>query len=179
MRYHGLVSVVAERDPIAAFSDLGAAPHESLGASRLSSVLTFIYKVVLPSFWIGAFTLATAFLIIRGRVEALICAGGTLLGLAVAWVHLLPLKKVAVTLDTLIVSNYRRTIVIPLGDVESIFVSVINIRTTTIALRTPSPFGRRIKFMPRTSFTLFGTPPAVELLEQRVQAVLGAAQGHW
>lgn len=60
-----------------------------------------------------------------------------------------PLKRVRLAPGTLLVSNYRREISIPLSDIESVTQSFWQKhRPVTITLRQPSEFGDRIMFVP-------------------------------
>lgn len=60
------------------------------------------------------------------------------------------LKTVRLGEDDLLVSGIRRTIRVPLGDVESIFQDRrIGFRPVRVRFRVDTPFGRSITFVPR------------------------------
>jgi hypothetical protein len=62
-----------------------------------------------------------------------------------------PLKRVRLTQDTLLISNYWREIRVPLRDVHDVTESRwINIHPVTLHLRHPTAFGSRVVFMPKT-----------------------------
>lgn len=72
-------------------------------------------------------------------------------------------KHVSVDGQFLYVTNYRKEIAIPLSEVGGVtYFGLGSIQTVTVHLRSPSEFGRRIKFTPRRH-SLFGIdePPAV------------------
>jgi len=79
------------------------------------------------------------------------------------WRLLSPLKKVSIAADSLIISNYRREIAVPLGEIERITENRwLNYRPVTIHLRHDAGFGRTITFMPKVRpFLLWRSHPIV------------------
>jgi hypothetical protein len=141
---------------------------------RLSSALTPFYKFVFPTLWIGSFALVTALMFVtpesfagpdvRGVRWAF--AGATLVGGAFIYWACVPLKKVSLRTRTLLVSNYRRVVEVPLGDVERVTGSVlVSPERVRLHLRRRGPFGSRVVFMPRARLTLgFSRHPVVARL---------------
>src|SRR5437870_13592916 len=78
----------------------------------------------------------------------------------------IPLKRVRLTQDTLLISNYWQEIRVPLRDVHDVTESRwINIHPVTLHLRHPTAFGSRVVFMPQTRWFGSGWPhPIVEEL---------------
>lgn len=77
------------------------------------------------------------------------------------------LKEVSVDDDFLYVSNYLKEISIPLSNIYDVTENVwINIHPVTIHLSSPSEFGDKIIFMPKTRFfALFSSHPVVKELK--------------
>src|SRR5574341_2029042 len=95
----------------------------------LSSRWTYYYKVVLPALWIGGFVLATASLFmippeaVQGgdpRDDRWLFLGATCVGSAFLYWFCIPVKRVRLRDDTLLISNYRREVEVPLRDVERV-----------------------------------------------------------
>jgi len=83
------------------------------------------------------------------------------------------LKFVSVDDDFLYVSNYLREIAIPLTDIYDVTENVwINTHPVTIHLKSPSEFGDKIVFMPKTRFSLFSSHPVVKELKQLARSKL-------
>lgn len=63
---------------------------------RLSSYLTFFYKLVFPTLWLGGFGVGTIVLILSRRptLSFVPLAVATLVGLLLCWRALFPLEKV-------------------------------------------------------------------------------------
>jgi hypothetical protein len=128
---------------------------------RLSSVLTLPWKLF-PILWIGygLFWLVYAF----SNINILACLIYFLAGGFAYWM-LGSLKSVFLSGNVLLVSNYLKTVEIPLSDVE--YVSKpenSSHRRIVIQLRSGSVFGRKIIFMPQ----FFQADEIVEGLRDRV-----------
>jgi hypothetical protein len=77
------------------------------------------------------------------------------------------LKAVKVDDDALYISNFRREIVVPLGDIESVDVEGWSTsQVVAVNFRVDTPFGRKIVFMPKLRFLTLGHPPVVAELQQ-------------
>lgn len=128
----------------------------------LTSKWTFFYKFVFPSIWIGGFAIGTLFMFIapdslggNGEIREmrLIFLGMTIVGAAFIYWFCMRLKWVSLADGEFVASNYRRTIRIPLRDVERVSSSVLmNPELIWIHLRRPTEFGSRIVFMPPQRF---------------------------
>jgi hypothetical protein len=141
---------------------------------RLSSRFTFIYKFMFPTVWLGGFGIGTALLVLNppqhGPSPLLFVAGwmfGGLLFLRSGF----RLKKVTATARGLLVSNYRREVLVPYDQIAGVRENkFMNIRPITVELRSAGEFGRRFVFMPYTAFNLFADHPAATAVRQRVDA---------
>lgn len=135
----------------------------------ISSRQTLFAKVILPALWIGtvgAGALTVSVGSLTGNLPAplsLIFLAVWALGATMFWRLLVPLKKVGIDGVSLTVSNYRREITVPLGEIESVTENRwLNYRPVTIHLRHDTGFGRKITFMPKVRpFLLWRSHPIV------------------
>lgn len=126
----------------------------------LSSEFTILLKFIFPTIWIPGFGLVALSTFWGGwRMN-----GGKslppemmkwyflvmwLLGSSLIWFTVMRLKRVRVDDQTLYVSNYFKEIQVPLAHViEVAEYTWINPQMVTVTLSQPTPFGRRIGFMP-------------------------------
>lgn len=134
----------------------------------LSSGTTLVFKVAIPVGYFAYVGILTWLIFARGHrppplagtvllLTVLLGVGGFIL-----WVCA-PLKRVRVDGTTLLVSNFRREIRVPLVSIARVWETRwINIHPVTIELRAPTEFGRRIVFMPRVHwFLLWRAHPVV------------------
>ena len=77
------------------------------------------------------------------------------------------LKKVIINGDKLVVSNFLKTINIPISEISYIRENrVINIHPISIYLKNPTDFGSKITFIPVSRWYLpFGTHPIYKELD--------------
>src|SRR5690242_7485092 len=139
---------------------MSVVPDRAVAADiTLSSRLTFFTKTVLPACWIAGFGVVTAFMWTDGHLPAetgwlfiVAWVAGTLS----FWWWCIPLKKVRVNGDDLIISNFRKEIVVPLNFVESVTENRwVNVHPVTIHFRGETEFGRKISFMPKSRVMFF------------------------
>ena len=145
---------------------------------RLSSYQTILFKFVLPALWIPLFGVAPLSMFIRSDAGPLSPPPWIFLFFWIAGSAFLVwdaarLKFVSVDDDFLYVSNYLREIAIPLTDIYDVTENVwINTHPVTIHLKSPSEFGDKIVFMPKTRFSLFSSHPVVKELKQLARSKL-------
>jgi len=139
---------------------------------NLSSIQTIIMKIFFPGLWTVIFS-AAILSVFFGRVhgpESLPRWGYVLFwigGLVFVWWGSVRLKVVSVDNDFLYVSNYLKEIAIPLSDIYDVTENVwLNTHPVTIHLKSPSEFGDKILFMPKTRFSMFSSHPVVKELKQ-------------
>ena len=152
----------------------------------ISSGQTFVMKWLFPVVWIGAFASATiALFVLPGPLRdqnghqlpekiRWIFLAATVGGSAFILAIVAPLKRIAMDDENLYVSNYRREIVIPLRDVESVTENRwINIHPVTLHLRRESEFGSKIIFMPPARWFNFPSHPIVKTIRDAVSRANG------
>jgi hypothetical protein len=148
------------------------------GGRRLSSRLTFFYKVVLPAAWIGIFGAVTVTLFVapvRGAGDVLtarwIMLAATAVGAVVFRLTCIPLKRVALGPSSFFVSNFREEIELPFAEVARISGSrFVNPPVIRLELRRPGRFGQRIVFAPPVRLLGFGEHPLARELRDIVTA---------
>src|SRR5689334_20250037 len=90
----------------------------------LSSRLTFYMKVILPALWISIFGIVTVvlwFSINTSPVEMKWVFLAAFIGGSLSfWWWCIPLKKVGVRGGDLVISNFRKEIMVPLNFIESV-----------------------------------------------------------
>jgi hypothetical protein len=147
-------------------------------ANRLSSSMTYFYKVIFPAFWLGMFGLGTVALWVRSVSSPQDAAASAmrwpftaalLAGFLLIRARLFGLKQVEVAPDGLIISNFRESDVVRWEDVVHVHESKLwNPRSITVVLRRPCRFGAQVTFLPKTKvFLLFGDHPTATLLRER------------
>jgi hypothetical protein len=151
---------------------------------RLSSSLTFVYKFVFPTLWIGGFATATLLMFVgpadRADPELLrerwIFAGITVLGGGFLYWFCARLKRVSLGADRVVISNYLREIEVPLRDVEAVSGSLLmSPELVWLRFRRPTRFGSQIVFMPRVRlFVGLSRHPLVAEL----RALIGSSATH-
>jgi len=142
---------------------------------KLSSSLTFIYKFVFPTVWLGGFTLGTVTMFVTGKGPAPVFALATLFGLVVFATTCFPLKTVHTTTGGLLVGNFSEEITVPYGQVHAVVERKwTNPRVITVWLKSPGRFGEKIVFIPHgVSFLgliFWRDHPATELIREGVAA---------
>jgi len=124
--------------------------------------MTIIYKFVIPVFWLGVFGDGTISMFSHGHKEALIFLVGLIVGAFFLAITCFPLKRVRVNGDDLLISNYIKTVKVPVSAIEDVTESLfINIHPVWIHFRHKTEFGKKIMFMPVQKFILFGSHPIV------------------
>jgi hypothetical protein len=150
--------------------------------TQLSARQTFYCKFILPVFWLGTFASGTVMMFVAPQLfhpppptwMRWQFVMFTLAGTAAFARFSLPLKRVRMDDQGLYVSNYLREIRVPLTDVQEVTQSGwLSTRPVTVLLWRESEFGRRIMFLPETSWRWWGVNPKVEELRAAVRRVTG------
>jgi hypothetical protein len=147
-----------------------------LSNGELSSSVTFIYKFVFPAIWI-VIAGVLVFFTVEGVHRTTFPDTAIWVLIVVPWVlgvlfllrFATPILRVQLRDGRLFASNYRREIEIPRSDIVSVTQNVwVNVRPITIHLRTDTPFGKRIRFIPpgRVIFAFWKEDPLVEKLRE-------------
>jgi|GEM_PF-730937 len=153
---------------------------------QLSSSMTFFYKFIFPTFWIGMFTFGTLLMFIapdsfkgNGDVREMrwLFAFITVVGGSFIYWACMRLKTVSMSADALIISNYRRRIDVPLRDVEAISGSLLmSPELIWLRFRHPTPFGEKVVFMPK--FRFFSFHFSRHPLVAELQALISSSTTH-
>lgn len=154
---------------------------------RLSSSLTFFWKVVLPAAWIAGFVICaeSVFFVSRGKapdpgLQSLKWAFllVSLVGAPALLWFATGLKRVTRDGPDLLVSNYRRELRIPVGEIRHVYQSwAVSPWRVVIDMRAPTELGSTFVFIPRfrdglTHRALGGQHPVVE----EIRAMCDAAR---
>ncbi len=129
----------------------------------ISSSMTVIYKFVFPTVWIGGFVAGTVAMFIADMPQKWHFLGALILGGSIIGWLCVPLKRVEIDGAELVVSNFFRTIRVPLLDISRVTENVlINIHPVWIYFSSPTEFGTKILFMPTSRwFAFFSSHPIV------------------
>ncbi len=142
----------------------------------ISSAQTFFMKFIFPTFWIGGFSLATCSLWLGAFHDrnglpppefakwAFLAA--TLIGSGFILWFCRRIKRVQVDDEALYVSNFWSEVRLPLTEIRH-FTQTYMSRppTVTIHLRSASPVGQRIVFIPKFRWVWFRTHPVITELQ--------------
>jgi hypothetical protein len=141
----------------------------------VSSSLTFFYKFIFPSVWSGGFGLGTVVLFINRDPDAMKFAIPWAIGTAFLLLMCARLKRVELDGATLVISNYRRVITVPVSEIADVRQNrLLNLRPVTITFGKETPFGSAVTFMPSVSFRLLSEDDIVTHL----RSLAGARSGH-
>jgi len=143
---------------------------------RISSLQTFVMKLIFPAFWISGFGFGTLNLWLgtfRGendqqpedfiKWQFLIM---WIIGTAFILWSVSRLKRVRIDANNLYVSNYFKEIVTPLNNIHSVTENRwLNIHPVTIHFKKSTHFGDKISFMPTIRyFAFWSSHPVVSRL---------------
>jgi hypothetical protein len=139
----------------------------------ISSNFTFFHKYLLTPIWSGVFGLRTIMLFIDNRPKKIYFLIAWTIGTLLIYLSAYALKKVSIAGNSLIISNYMKTISIPFSEISRISENrLINYRPISIYLKTPGEFGSRIIFRPFFMFCLpFRSHPLCEELKNTIENV--------
>jgi hypothetical protein len=138
---------------------------------NLSSPLTLFYKLIFPALiTIGSSSVTVACIIGRGLAWESVGTAVLLFAFTFfLWWDGMRLKKVYIEKDELVISNYIKTIRLPLREMQDVRENrIININPVWLFLKNETVFGKKIMFMPPVRFTFFFTHPVVEDLRKMI-----------
>lgn len=115
--------------------------------------MTFFYKFVFPTLWIGVFALVASAMFLSHDRDAQevrwIFLGITILGAAVWYWSCMRIKQVRLDSGSLKISDFRQEITVPLAAVERVSGSVLmSPELVWLHFRRPTAFGSKVVFMP-------------------------------
>ena len=142
----------------------------SVSPRTLSSMQTFLMKVVFPILWIGGFGVGTVAMWFGASAPAFVRWQFLVMWIAgsafILW-SCGRLKRVRIDREFLYVSNYRREITVPLSMIEAVTENRwLNIHPVTVRFRVPTEFGQTITFMPTARFWNLSSHPVVRELRE-------------
>lgn len=136
---------------------------------KLSSQLTFFYKFVFTTVWPAAFGVAALLASMQPAARAkgahlqllLVCALGSLF----LWWFCSGLKQVDLDGDSLVVSNYRRRIRVPVSEISDVRQNrLLSLRPIRVTFKRDTEFGRSVVFMPPFTLNLLSEDPVAHRL---------------
>ncbi len=137
----------------------------------ISSGLTFFYKYILPLLLTGTMGFLTVYFLLNAPEKCVFTLSFLLIGNGYFFIYQLPLKRIEIRDNDLIISNYLKSISVPVSEIEKITENAsVNIHPVWIHLKHKTVFGKKIMFMPR-SFHLFGSHPIVKELYELANQV--------
>ena len=143
---------------------------------KLSSGWTWVYKFAFPTLCIGSFGLGTVAMLVAPdslatdprEVRWLFLS----LSLAVTWIEYwsgIRVKKVALDGDSLIISNFRRELRVPLHNVKRVSGSIfLHPALICVQFRYPTDCGSNVVFIAPLRLFGFGQHPLVRELQALV-----------
>jgi len=148
----------------------------------ISSQSTFFYKIIFTTMWIGMFSLGTLLMwfgVSNGNGELdpeineskWICLVVTIIGTIIIYWYCMRLKKVEVDEEGFHVSNYLKTITIPVHDLEDVSGSIFIVpELIWLKFKQTTEFGYKIVFIPPLRlFGGFNEHPLVSQLKTLIQ----------
>lgn len=148
-------------------------------ATTLSSRWTPFYKFVIPLLVLGGIGTSSVIAYLRPEPQTMppglrpdqgwiLIAAAALIAVAVMWWTLGRLMRVELDDDSLIISNYRTEIRVPLSNVSKIGgPSRSNPPRYTLTFEEPTDLGRTIAFIPPMAWTLGRMKEREEVVELR------------
>lgn len=136
---------------------------------QLSTSMTFFYKYIFPTVWLTGFGLGSIMVVFSEGIEGLPFLFGFFIGFFIFYYTSFRAKEVHIDDEFLYVSNFRRSIQIPLRKVKA--VSEIYFWSPTlifVEFSESTDFGKKIMFI--AYFQMFPTypHPARKEIEQRI-----------
>jgi len=137
----------------------------------ISSDLTFCDKYIFSSLIIGAMAFLAMYFLINDPDKCWFPFFSLIFGGIFFYIYIIPLKRIQLQDKNLIISNYFKTVAIPISEIEKITENrLASHHPVCIHLKQKTIFGKKIIFMPQSRFTLnlFGSHPVVGELRKLV-----------
>ena len=147
-------------------------PKISSDPKFISSSLTFFFKVIFSSVWIGGMGFGTLILYAGRSENWIVFLIGWIIGSLFIYCFCIRLKLVAIDSENIYISNYFKTVSIPLTSIKKITENCfVNIHPVSITFEQETVFGSKIIFMPKSSWRsfFFLSFPAVQKLQNLVE----------
>jgi len=122
---------------------------------RLSTSLTFFWKYVFSTVWLGVFTIGTIASIHACGIEGMFFFIALIFSFAIYYYSYYRAKSVHIDNEYLYVSNFKKNIKIPLKNIKHVSDNfMLNPRPIFIEFRNETEFGKRIMFIGYTVIIL-------------------------
>jgi len=126
---------------------------------RLSTSLTFFWKYIFSTIWLGGFVVATIIAVYYDGPEGLVFLLGLAFSFVIIYYCFLRAKKVSIDDKYLYISNFKEEIKVPIQTISNVYENVIfNPRIISIEFSKTTKFGNRISFIGSMNFFLFFSP---------------------
>lgn len=137
---------------------------------RLSTRLTFFWKYIFSTVWFFGFGTATLIELINGGELGIVFVLAFAFGSLLIYYIFVRAQKVEITNKYLYVSDFRKTVKIPLTNITYVADNVIfKPRPIFIKFKEDTEFGKQIMFIAYTQpFLFYSTHPAVNEIRSRV-----------
>lgn len=132
--------------------------------------MTFFWKYIFSSLCLGGFTIGTIAAIVTNGAEGLILLIALIFGFTMLYYGCLRAKSVYIDNDFLYVSNFIKSIQIPLDNIKNVSENIMfSPRPIFIEFYNDTDFGKEIMFIGYTEMFLFlSTHPAVKEVKYRI-----------
>lgn len=122
---------------------------------QLSGNLTILVKIIIPAYWFLFWGTVGLMMLVgvdeKTKPPPALFFIFAVIGSAIMYFTAMKYMKVSADDKFLYVSNYLNEIPIPLSDIADVTQNVwVRGRPVTIHLKTISPFGRKIRFLPKS-----------------------------
>ena len=152
-----------------AFRILIVMSSEMMRRTISSTFVTFVFKFVFSTVWIGGFGLGTIMLFLSGQDQKWPFLIAWIIGSFFIYNFCIKLKFVEIDDDYLYISNYVKKIKVPLLEVVEIRENLfINLHPIFIRFKNDTIFGGQIMFAPKGLY-VFRRHPIVQELRNMVQ----------
>ncbi len=143
---------------------------------RLSTSMTFFWKYIFSTIWLGGFGIVTIGAISTLGINGLPFLIALIFGFGLIYYVCIRAKKVDIDDNFLYVSNFRKNIQVPLENVKNVSDNVLlSPRPIFIEFHNTTEFGKKIMFIGYTEmFLFFSDHPAVKEIENRINKTLHA-----
>lgn len=139
---------------------------------RLSTSLTFFWKFIFSGIWLGGFGIGSIAAIFTLGEEGFAFLIGLIFGFVFLNYGCLRAKKVYIDDNFLYVSNFRKSIQIPISNIRDVSENVMfSPRPIFIEFKKETDFGKKIMFIAYSQLLLFfSTHPAVKEIKYRIKS---------
>jgi len=139
---------------------------------NISSSLTFFYKFIFSTIWVGGFGFGTLLILLKKDSDSIPFLVAWILGSICIYSWCVRLKRVELDDEYMYISNFFKTISVPLTEITKVTEWVyINIHPIRLTFENKTEFGWSIMFMPpfSWSFCFFMSHPIAKELRLLIE----------